>query len=163
MNTKISQPSHIQGKIYLITGATSGLGKATAIALASAGATVVGVGRNPAKCVASADEIKTRSGNPAVDFLLADLSSQAEIRSLATQFTQKYPHLNVLVNIAGGTYKERRESIDAIELNFALNHLGYFLLTNLLLDALKAGSPSRVIVVSSGLHKTADLDWVELK
>src|SRR5690606_34717393 len=109
-----------------------GIGKVTAFELARAGATVVGVGRNPDKIRAALDEIGQTHGS--LEFLTADLSSQAEIRALAEAFTHQYDRLHVLVNNAGALYTDYRESVDGIELTFALNHLSYFLLTHLLLD-----------------------------
>jgi NAD(P)-dependent dehydrogenase (short-subunit alcohol dehydrogenase family) len=106
--------------------------------------------------------IKEKTGNWAVEYLLADLSSQKEIRALAQQFLAKYDRLDVLINNAGATFGERMESVDGIEMTFALNHLGYFLLTNLLQDILEASAPSRVINVSSSLHKLGKLDFDDI-
>jgi NAD(P)-dependent dehydrogenase (short-subunit alcohol dehydrogenase family) len=151
------------GQVCLVTGATSGIGRATARALARLGATVVNVGRDPEKSAATAAQLKEQSGNPDVDFLLADLSSQAEIRRLARQFKKRYRRLDVLMNNAGAVFMQRRESVDGIEMTFALNHLAYFLLTNLLLDVLKASAPARVVNTSSELHKKAHLDFDDLQ
>lgn len=158
MNTQ----QDMNGKVCLITGATAGIGQATAMLLAKRGATVVGVGRNPAKNAASTKLITEQTGNPHVDYLLADLSSQQEIRNLAQEFRSKYNRLDVLVNNAGATFGVRQETVDGIEMTFALNHLGYFLLTNLLLDMLEASAPSRVIIVSSSLHKLGKLDFDDI-
>ncbi len=152
----------MKGKICLVTGATAGIGEATALLLAKLGATVVGVGRNPAKIENSIRMIKEKSGNPDVAFLKADLSSQKDIRELAQQFKDQYSRLDVLVNNAGATFTERQQSIDGIEMTFALNHLGYFLLTNLLLDLLEKGAPARIINVSSSLHKMGKLDFGDI-
>lgn len=152
----------MKGKICLVTGATAGIGEATALLLAKLGATVVGVGRNPAKIENSIRMIKGKSGNPDVTFLMADLSSQKDVRELAQQFKKQYGRLDVLVNNAGATFAERQESIDGIEMTFALNHLGYFLLTNLLLDLLEKSAPARIIVVSSSLHKMGKLDFADI-
>jgi len=156
------QNKNMKGKICLVTGATAGIGEATALLLAKLGATVIGVGRNPAKIENSIRMIKERSGNPDVVFLKADLSSQKDIRDLAQQFKDQYSRLDVLVNNAGATFTERRQSIDGIEMTFALNHLGYFLLTNLLLDLLEKGAPARIINVSSSLHKMGKLDFGDI-
>ena len=128
----------VSNKLFLITGATSGIGKAAAQAIAAQGGRVVIVGRNPQKTAATVAEIKQISGSPAVEYLLADLSSMQETRSLAQQFQQKYDRLDVLINNAGGFFMRRQETVDGLEMTFALNHLSYFLLTNLLLDMLKA-------------------------
>jgi len=156
------QNNNMKGKICLVTGATAGIGEATALLFAKSGATVVGVGRNPVKIENSIQMIKEKSGNQDVVFLKADLSSQKDIRALAQQFKQEYGRLDVLVNNAGATFTERQESIDGIEMTFALNHLGYFLLTNLLLDLLEKSAPARIINVSSSLHKFGKLDFQDI-
>ena len=155
--------AQMSGKICLVTGATNGIGKAAAQTLAQMGATVVIVGRNPPKTTQLVDEIRAASGNPNVDSLLADLSSQQEIRRLAEEFTSRYPHLHVLLNNAGGTFATRQLSVDGIEMTFALNHLAYFLLTNLLLNRLKASAPARIINVSSGAHSGGEIEFDNLQ
>jgi len=156
------QSNEMKGKICLVTGATAGIGEATALLLAKLGASVVGVGRNPVKIENSIRMIKEKSGNPDVVFLKADLSSQKDIRALAHQFKEEYGRLDILVNNAGATFTERQESIDGIEMTFALNHLGYFLLTNLLLDLLEKSGPARIINVSSSLHQMGKLDFGDI-
>ena len=153
----------MKGKTCMVTGATSGIGKEAALALARQGATVVVVGRNAAKAAATVQHIQQRTGNLKVDYLLADLSSQSEVRRLADQFKDRYQGLDVLVNNAGALMVSRRLSVDGIETTFALNHLSYFLLTNLLLDVLKAASPSRIVNVSSDSHQRAGLDFRDLQ
>jgi NAD(P)-dependent dehydrogenase (short-subunit alcohol dehydrogenase family) len=153
----------MNGKICLVTGATNGIGKATAQALAQMGATVVIVGRNPAKCAAVASEIKHISGNNAVEAITADLSIMAEVRQAADQFKAKYQKLHVLVNNAGGAFGKRQVTSEGFEKTFALNHLSYFLLTHLLLDTLKASAPARIVNVSSDSHKGARLDFDDLQ
>ena len=118
--------------------------------LAQLGMTVVLVGRDAAKGKTVFDEIAAKTGNRKLDFLVADLSSQAEIRRLAEAFRSKYDRLHVLVNNAGGIFPIRRLTADGLEQTFAVNHLAYFLLTNLLLDLLKDSAPARVVNVSSG-------------
>ncbi len=141
-------------KTILITGATSGIGRVAAESLARDGAHVVVVGRNPAKTAATVAEIKQATGGYAsVDFLLADLSVQAEVRRLAGEFQSRYPRLDVLINNAGGIFRERRLTADGQEMTWALNHLSYFLLTNLLLDTLLASGPARIINVASNAHR----------
>ena len=152
----------MQGKVCLVTGATSGIGEVTARELAKQGATVVLVGRNRQKAEKAVDEMKSLTGNQDVGYLLADLSSQEEIRGLAREFKARHEHLDVLVNNAGAVFSEYGETGDGIERTFAVNYLNYFLLTNLLLDELKAGAPSRVINVSSGAHQGAELDFDDL-
>lgn len=153
----------MQGKICLITGGTNGIGKSTAQALAGMGATVVVTGRNAAKIAGVVDEIRAGSGNQNVDSLLADLSSQQEVRRLAREFKQKYGRLHVLVNNAGAAFMQRQLSVDGIEMTFALNHLAYFLLTHLLLDTLKASAPARIINVSSGAHTSGKIEFDNLQ
>src|SRR5438874_12033919 len=145
--------SSIQGKICMVTGANSGIGKATALALAQMGATVVMVCRDRARGEQARSEITTTSRNTAVDLLLADLSSQQSIRQLVETFQHHYPHLHVLINNAGAAFPGRREAVDGLELTFAVNFLAPFLLTNLLLDMLKASAPARIVNVSSGSHE----------
>lgn len=154
---------NMQGKICLITGATNGIGKATALALARMGATVVIVGRNPAKCAAVVSEIQHISGNDAVEALVDDLSIMAEVRQVAEQLKAKYQKLHVLVNNAGGAFGKRQVTSEGFERTFALNHLNYFLLTSLLLDTLKASAPARIVNVSSDAHKRAHLDFDDLQ
>ena len=154
---------NMKGKICLVTGATNGIGKVTAQALAQMGGTVVIVGRNPSKTTQLVEEIRAASGNKNVDCLLADLSSQQDIRRLADEFKSKYSHLHVLLNNAGGFFMQRQLSVDGIEMTFALNHLAYFLLTNLLLDTIKASAPARIINVSSGAHTSGKIEFDNLQ
>jgi NAD(P)-dependent dehydrogenase (short-subunit alcohol dehydrogenase family) len=153
----------MQGKLCLVTGATSGIGKATALGLAQVGATVVMVGRDREKGEAVQREIKTKSGNEAVDLLLADLSSQESIRQLAEDFLQRYTKLHVLINNAGLISMRRRETVDGLEVTFAVNLLAPFLLTNLLLDVIKASAPSRIINVSSASHEAGYINMDDLQ
>jgi NAD(P)-dependent dehydrogenase (short-subunit alcohol dehydrogenase family) len=146
----------------MITGANRGIGKATALGLAKMGAQVVMICRDSERGGAAQDEIKRESGNQAVELLLADLSSQASIRQLAQEFNSKYAELNVLVNNAG-TYRTRRTlSVDGIEIHFAVNYLAPFLLTNILLEALKAGAPSRVVNLAGIYHRKARINFDDL-
>lgn len=150
----------MKGKICLVTGATHGLGLVTALELAKAGATVVAVGR-------SAESIKaaqaTMGGDASsIEFLTADLSSQAQIRALVEDFERKHDRLHVLVNNAGALFSTYRETVDGIEMTFALNHLGYFLLTNLLLDTLRATAPARIVNVASNAHHGSTIQFDDL-
>jgi NAD(P)-dependent dehydrogenase (short-subunit alcohol dehydrogenase family) len=150
-------------KVCLITGATSGIGKATAMGLANMGASVVMVGRDRGRGEAALAEIKEKSGNASVDLMLADVSSQEQIRRLAYEFKEAYPRLDVLINNAGIFRSERITTADGIEMTFAVNHLAYFLLTNLLLDVLEASAPSRIVNVSSGDHSNGIIDFDDLQ
>jgi NAD(P)-dependent dehydrogenase (short-subunit alcohol dehydrogenase family) len=141
--------------VVMVTGATNGIGFESAKALAAMGTTIVGVGRNPQKCADAASQIKTATGNAKVEFLVADLAVQAQVRQLAATFKQKYNRLDVLLNNAGGYFAKRETNADGQEMTWALNHLNYFVLTNELLDVLKASAPARIVNVSSGAHSGA--------
>jgi len=154
--------SAMRGKVCLVTGATSGIGLVTARELARQGARVVLVGRSREKCDAAVQQVRVQAGHAEVEALLADLSSQQQIRELARQFIARYPRLDVLVNNAGGLWLERRLNADGIEMTFGVNHLAYFLLTQLLLDTLKASSPARIVNVSSRAHRKATIDFDNL-
>ncbi len=140
-------------KTILITGATSGIGRVAAESLAQQGAHVVLVGRNAAKTEAAVAEIKRATGNASVDYLLADLSEQSQVRALAEQFLSRYPRLDVLINNAGGIFGTRRLTAEGREMTWALNHLNYFQITHLLLDRLLASGPARIINVASNAHR----------
>jgi retinol dehydrogenase 12 len=153
----------MQGKVCLITGATSGIGKITAREIARLGARVLIVGRSPEKTEATVRQIHAETGATSIESLVADLSLQAEVRRLAEQVQARCDRLDVLVNNAGAMFLKRLESGDGIEMTLALNHLSYFLLTNLLLPLLKAGAPSRVVNVASDAHKRASIDFDDLQ
>lgn len=142
----------MRGKICLITGATSGVGKVTALVLAGQGASVIGVGRDSRKCADARTEIRSATSNPKVEFLIADLSILSQIRRLASEIRDRYPRLDVLVNNAGAFFLRRRVNPEGIEMTWALNQLNYFLLTNLLLDHSLASAPARIVNVASGAH-----------
>jgi NAD(P)-dependent dehydrogenase (short-subunit alcohol dehydrogenase family) len=127
------------------------------------GASVIIVGRDENKCATTVKLIHEESANASVSYLRADLSSQEQIHEITNKFYEQHDHLDVLVNNAGGFFLRRRLSVDGIEMTFALNHLAYFLLTLLLLDALKASSNSRVVNVSSGSHLHEHIDFDDLQ
>ncbi len=149
------------GKRILITGATNGIGKQAALELAMMGAEIVIVGRDELKTRKVSIDIKRASGNPKIDLLLADLSSMDDIRRIAAEFRDKYQRLDVLLNNAGAVFSQYQESADGYEMTFALNHLSYFLLTNLLLDIVKFTAKdhgeARIINVSSSAHRNATM------
>jgi retinol dehydrogenase-14 len=151
------------GKIVLVTGGTSGIGKATARGLASLGAHVAITGRDRDRVEAVAVEIRGATGNPRVDAFGADLSSQGEVRRLAAEVLDSYPRLDVLINNVGGFWATRHVTVDGLDRTFAVNHLAAFLLTDLLLDRLKASAPSRVVTVSSGAQSMGTLDFEDLQ
>ncbi|HEX9597534.1 MAG TPA: SDR family oxidoreductase [Anaerolineales bacterium] len=155
----------MQNKICLITGATSGIGRATAMALAKMGAKVIVAGRDEERCQNTVAQINRETGSPNADYLLADLSVQAQVRALAAEFKSRYERLELLVNNAGAFYAFRQVSADGIEMTFAVNHLAYFLLTELLLETLKASAPARIVNVASNSHlgEHLDFDNLELK
>src|SRR5713226_9299425 len=156
--------SSMQGKICMVTGANSGIGKATALALAQMDATVVMVCRDRARGEQARSEITTKSKNNAVDLLQADLSSQQSIRQLVENFQHHYTHLHVLINNAGASFPgRRRETVDGLEMTFAVNYLAPFLLTNLLLDVLKASAPARIVNVSSAANKSGSIQLDDLQ
>jgi NAD(P)-dependent dehydrogenase (short-subunit alcohol dehydrogenase family) len=153
----------MNGKICLVTGASSGIGKATALGLANMGATVVMVCRDANKGQAALAEIKRKSSSSSVDLLLADLSSQEAIRRLASEYKSKYQQLHVLINNAGVYYTKRHVTVDGLEAMFAVNYLARFLLTNLLLDILQNSAPARIINVAGAYHARGKIDFDDLQ
>jgi NAD(P)-dependent dehydrogenase (short-subunit alcohol dehydrogenase family) len=152
----------MQGKVVLITGANQGIGKASAVALGKLGARLVLVCRNAEKGRAAVADIR-REGAADVELLVADMGSQVDVRRVAGEFKAKYDRLDVLLNNAGALVPTRRSTVDGIEETFAVNHLGYFLLTHLLLDMLKTSGPSRVVNVSSEAHRRGRMRWDDLE
>ncbi len=150
------------GKVALVTGGTSGIGKATAMAMAAMGADVVVVGRDRERGEGAAAEIRAQTC-ARVDLALADLASQAGVRELAEVFKVRYDRLDVLVNNAGLVQSTRTETPDGLETTFATNHLAAFLLTNLLLDMLKESAPSRVVTVASEAERWGNIDFDDLQ
>ena len=155
--------ARLDGRTCLVTGATSGIGQETARGLAGLGAHVVIVGRDRERAESTRKAIVERSGNPRVDVLLADLSSLAGIRGLADEFLSSYPALHVLVNNAGTIELSRTTTVDGFEKTFAVNHLAYFLLTNLLLPRLRASAPARIVNVASEAHRFGRIDLADLQ
>jgi len=153
----------LQDKVCIVTGSNSGIGKATALALAEMGAQVVMVVRNSERGKEARLEIIEESGSNSVDLMICDLSSIESIRSFAAQFRNGYNRLDVLVNNAGAVFNRRQVTVDGFEQTFAVNYLAPFLLTHELLPLLKESAPSRVINLSSGLHRSAKLDLSDLQ
>jgi NAD(P)-dependent dehydrogenase (short-subunit alcohol dehydrogenase family) len=151
------------GKTVLITGGTSGIGKATAFGLAALGARVAIAGRDLGRAEAAAADIRGTTGNPDVDAFGADLSSQVEVRRLAAEVLEAYPRLEVLINNVGGFWATRHVTADGLEHTFAVNHLAAYLLTNLLLDRLKASAPARVVTVASNAQSLGKIDFEDLQ
>jgi NAD(P)-dependent dehydrogenase (short-subunit alcohol dehydrogenase family) len=150
------------GRVCVVTGATRGIGRATVEGLAVRGASVVLIARRSEDGMKVSREI-ARAGGATPDIVSADLSSQASIQHAAAELKQRHPRLHVLINNAGIITRDRELTVDGIEKQFAVNHLAYFLLSNLLLDQLLAGAPSRIINVSSGAHAGATLDFDDLQ
>ena len=158
---KLTTPSML-GKTVLISGGTGGIGRATAVRLASMGARVAITGRDSGRTQRAAAEIASESKIGTVDAFAADMSSQAEGRRLAGEVLATYPRLDVLVNNVGGFWSHRHATADGLEHTFALNHLAPFLLTNMLLDRLIASAPARVVTVCSGAHTAGKIDFDDL-
>ena len=159
----MTQAAPMAGRVCLVTGATSGIGKATATGLARLGADLLLVARDPARGRATVAELQAANDGARVELLVADLASQASIRGLAEEINRGQPRLDVLVNNAGGYWATRHTTVDGLELTFALNHLAYFLLTNLLLDLLRAGAPARIVNVTSSAQAFGDIHFDDLQ
>ena len=153
---------NMQAKFCLVTGATAGIGKVTATALAAQGASVVIGGRNRSKAEDVVRQIRAETGSQMVEYLLADFAKLEEVRQMADTFIQRFGRLDVLVNNAGAYYNRRHETPYGVELTFLVNHLAPFLLTNLLQEALQAGAPARIVNVSSDAHRYGTIDFDDL-
>ncbi len=153
----------MKGRIALVTGSTSGIGRATALGLARAGATVVLGCRDRGRGEEAAHAITTAANNPDIHVVCGDLSSRRGTRELAEEFKRRFAALHVLVNNAGAIFPSRQVSEEGVEMTFALNHLGYFHLTHLLLDLLRTGSPSRIVNVASETHRYVRLNFDDLE
>lgn len=152
----------MKGKVVLITGATDGIGREAAKELAMQGAKVVVVGRNRSRAEETVKQLDAHSHDHGADYLLADLAKISEVKRLAGEFLSKYSRLDVLINNAGAGFLKRTVTDEGIESTFALNHLAYFTLTNLLLDRIKAFFPSRIINVSSGAHLSGRISFDDI-
>jgi NAD(P)-dependent dehydrogenase (short-subunit alcohol dehydrogenase family) len=149
----------MRGKVALVTGANSGMGLATTVELARKGAKVIMVCRNRQRGEEALAAAKQKSHSEAIELMLCDLASLESIRSFAEEFTQKYPILDVLINNAGVVTIKRQLTKDGFEMDLGVNHLGHFLLTNLLLEPLKAAEQGRIVVVASGAYKIGSLHY----
>lgn len=154
--------SDLAGKTFLLTGATEGIGKAAALQFAKRGARLTIVGRNREKSERVLSELKAASGNEHIELLLGDLSSLAEIRAVAEAFKAKHQRLDVLVNNAGAAFEKKHLSADGLEMTFALNHLGYFLLTSELMGLIEQTPGARVVCTSSVGHKMGRIDFDDI-
>jgi retinol dehydrogenase 14 len=153
----------LTGKTVLVTGATSGIGLEASAELATRGATVVMVGRDAKKTEAARAEVERRSGSKLIETLLCDFSSQRQVRQLAADYRARHSRLDILVNNAGSVSDARVVTEDGLEQTFAVNHLGYFLLTTLLLDLVEQSAPARIVNVASVGHRQGDLDFDNLQ
>lgn len=153
----------MEGKVILVTGATDGIGKQTALELARLGATVLVHGRSLERGRAVVERIHAVTGHNKIELFVADLSSQRQVRELAAAVWAMHGRLDVLINNAGVYMKERHLTEDGFEVTFAVNHLAPFLLTNLLLDLLRASAPARVVTVSSVAHQRARVEFDNLQ
>jgi len=151
------------GKVCVVTGATAGIGKETALGLAKLGATVVIVARDPQKAARTVDEISRAAVNRNVDWVRADFASLDSVRAAAADIRKRFGAIQVLVNNAGVANKQRMLSEDGYELTFAVNHLAAFLFTRELLPLLRAGAPSRIVNVSSGAEGYGPIDFDDLQ
>ncbi len=143
----------MKGKVCVITGSNSGIGKETALGLSNMGATVVMVVRDQTRGENAQREIIQQTGNNSVDLMICDLSSMDSIRRFAKAFKKRYDRLNVLVNNAGALFNKREVTPEGFERTLAVNYLGPFLLVHELVDLLEKSAPSRIINVSSGLSQ----------
>ncbi len=150
-------------KVCLVTGANTGIGYATAVGLAERGAQVVMLCRDETKGATAVRDVQQTTGNPHVKLLLCDLASQASIHQAAADFQARHEALHVLINNASVIPRQREVTVDGLERQFAVNHLAYFLLTDLLLDMLKDSAPARIINVSSQVHTGGMVDFADLQ
>jgi NAD(P)-dependent dehydrogenase (short-subunit alcohol dehydrogenase family) len=153
----------MRGRVCLVTGANRGLGKATALGLARQGAPVVMLGRDAMRVALASDDVRRESRNPDVSYLVVDLGSLASVRKAADEAAQRFGAIHVLVNNAGVNLARRVVSPDGFEMTFAVNHLGPFLLTNLLLPLLRAGAPSRIVNVTSWFERFGRIDFDDIR
>lgn len=153
----------MKGRVCMITGASSGIGRATALELADAGATLILVCRDQSRGKSVIDEIRARDATRSADLFISDLASQASIRALADQYLTAYQQLHVLINNAGAYFTKRHVTGEGVEATFAVNYLAPFLLTNLLLDVLKNSAPARIVNVAGGYHTKGSISFDDLQ
>jgi len=153
----------MDGRVCVVTGATNGIGKETALGLARLGATVVIVARNVERAAQTANEIERETGNRNVEMVIADFASLAAVGAAAAEIARRHPTVHVLVNNAGRASKQRMVSADGFEMTFAVNHLAPFLLTRELLPRLRAGAPSRIVNVASAGERNGAMRFDDLQ
>jgi len=152
-----------RNKVVVITGGSDGIGFVSAEVMAAKGAHVILVGQNRDKCAETVATIKNATGNPAVSFEVADLSTLSEVRDLAARLLESQATIDVLMNNAGGFFRERQQTEDGLEYTFALNHMAYFVLTDLLLARLKQAEQGRIINVASRVHQNGKVNFDDLQ
>ncbi|MFN2400138.1 MAG: SDR family oxidoreductase [Gemmatimonadaceae bacterium] len=152
----------MQGRVCLVTGANRGIGRATALGLAQMGATVAMLCRDAERGAFACQEVRGESGNERVSLVVIDLASLESIRSAAAEIERRFPSVHVLINNAGVNHSRRTMTADGFEMTFAVNHLGPFLLTSLLLPRLRAGAPSRIINVTSVFERLGRVAFKDL-
>lgn len=153
----------MSGKRCLVTGATSGIGRMVALKLAEKGAGVVVASRNEKKCASTVEWIMESTGNSDVHYSVVDLSDQSDIHNFARDIHKRFKAIDVLINNAGSFFLTRRENAAGMEMTFALNHLGYFTTTLLLLDLIRSGAPARIVNVASATHRNAEMHFEDLQ
>jgi len=161
-NENCDSKTRMDGKIVMITGANSGIGKETARVLAERGATIIMICRNKERGEVALKELKKKTNSDKIELILTDLTKPDTIHDAVDKFKEKYDRLDVLINNAGLILNERIITSEGYEKTFATNHLGHFLLTQLLLDVLKQSNPSRIVNVSSAVHTTANLKFNDI-
>ncbi len=162
LKNKYNQMEGMKNKTVVITGITSGIGRFTAVDLASRGARLVLIARNKARADETIEEIRKKTGNKNIALFIADLSVMEDIRKVTAEIIRKYPVIDVLINCAGMVFPKRYESSEGIEMTFALNHLGYFMLTNRLVEHLKAAPSARIINVASEAQRSGQIHFDDL-
>jgi retinol dehydrogenase-14 len=163
MVNQTNASDRMRDKVVMLTGANAGMGKEIALGLAGMGGNLVMVSRDRARGEAARADVERKTGNHDVELLIGDLSSQQSIRKLVQEFGARHDRLHVLVNNAGMSQPNRTETVDGLETIFATNHLGPFLLTNLLLPVLHASAPARIVTVSSGAQAMGKIDFDDLQ
>jgi NAD(P)-dependent dehydrogenase (short-subunit alcohol dehydrogenase family) len=158
----MSEPAQLKGMIAVVTGATAGMGLEAAVQLAERGAALVLIGRDERRTLEALATVKARSGSAQVSFLLCDFASLAQTRRLVEDLKRTCPRLDLLINNAGSVSAKRELTEDGYEKTFAVNHLGFFVLTCGLLDLLKRSAPARIVNVASAGHFQGSIDFADL-
>ncbi|MDP7546980.1 MAG: SDR family oxidoreductase [Alphaproteobacteria bacterium] len=153
----------MQDSLVVVTGGSDGIGFVCAEVLAARGAQVILVGRNEQKCADATATIRNSTDNGKISFEIADLSLLGEVRALAGRILDKHGRIDVLLNNAGGFFQQRRVTVEGLEYTFALNHMAYFVLTDLLLPALGEAKQGRIVNVASGAHRRGSMNFDDLQ